>query len=124
MSPSPTNIFCQIGFATKGGGKHYFHRVGGKPYGGGIVIEDSDDYLEPYSLRELLEGTVPFSELPEELQETIVEFAERALQAIERMDPGKHAEIVPNDISVQFTLYDDEGMGEEGLDNPGGQLNA
>lgn len=123
MSTEAINVFCQVGFAQKNWWNYYFHKVDGKPYGWALVIDDAEEYLDPYSLEELLCGTIPFDQLPDELQDTIVEFAGRAIATIERMDPVTHGQIVPNDIQITFTLYDEEWIGDDNVDYSGELLN-
>lgn len=108
MPPKPLILFCQVGFHEKKRGKTYFHRVDWDiPYGEEMVIEDQRE-IRPYSVDQILAGSLDFDRLPHLLRNTIMKVAQNTHDVIVSESPKQGKLLDFTRMVVTFRPYDSE----------------
>lgn len=108
MSSKPVSLFCQVGFQPKKQGSTYFHRVDWDiPYGEEMVIEDQRE-IRPYSVEQILAGSLDFDRLPLLLRNTITKVAQNTHDIIVSESPKQGKLLDFTRMVVTFRPYEGE----------------
>lgn len=96
-------VFCQVGFGVKESPKEvYFHEKDWEAVWFEIPLWDAEKFLDPFSLEDLIRGSIPYELLPPDLRNTIQDIASRTFACIQSDKPQESSALDPTDAMALF----------------------